>query len=151
MDSNESLCNKHQDKTVVCNDAFNVSLHLWDEPSSHLICNHFFSGWRKVVLQTQIFFSGLKKVVDQKKMWIYIINPHFFWLEKSGSANSDWFFFWFEKSEKKIVFEEPFIEPLFFTFLEKWLQIKWLSRNRVNLIRSYNSFQKTAVAKSFLF
>ena len=36
MDSNESLCNKHQDKTVVCNDAFNVSLHLWDEPRTSL-------------------------------------------------------------------------------------------------------------------
>ena len=39
------------------------------------------------------------------------------------------FFFWFEKSgwpEKKIqVCRTTFLEPLFYTFLEKWLQIKW--------------------------
>ena len=30
-------------------------------------------------------------MVDQKKSWVYTINPHFFRLEKSGSANSDFF------------------------------------------------------------
>ena len=38
---------------------------------------------------------------------------------------------WFEKSgwpEKKIrVWRTTFLEPLFYTFLEEWLQIKWLS------------------------
>ena len=68
------------------------------------------------------FFSCSRKVVDQKKGG-FILQIHlFFRLEKSGSANSD-FFFWFEKSgwpEKKI----KFVEPLFYNFLEKWLQIK---------------------------
>ena len=66
----------------------------------------------------------MRKVVDKKK------NPHFFRLEKSGSANS-YFFFWFEKSgwpEKKIrLWRTLYLEPLFYTFLEKWWQIKWLS------------------------
>ena len=113
-----------------------------------------------MILQTWIFF--MRKVVDKKK------NPHFFRLEKSGSANS-YFFFWFEKSgwpekrwvytinphffpvgekwfcrlrflfwlwksswpEKKIqVWRTTFVELLFYTFLKKWLQIKWLSELR---------------------
>ena len=37
------------------------------------------------------FFSGSRKVVDQKKRWVYTINPPFFRLEKSGSSNSDFF------------------------------------------------------------
>ena len=54
-------------------------------------------------------------MVDQKKRWFYTINPHFFWFEKSG---------W---PEKKIrVWRTTFLEPLFYIFLEKWLQIKWL-------------------------
>ena len=73
------------------------------EAVSHLFCNHFSrkvqksgsrnlvreiwfekSGSRKVVLKTRIFFSGSRKVVDQKKRWVYTINPPFFRLEKSG-------------------------------------------------------------------
>ena len=57
--------------------------------------------------------SGSRKVVDKKKRWFYTINPPFFRLEKSG---------W---PEKKIrVCRTTFLEPLFYTFLEKWLQIK---------------------------
>ena len=51
------------------------------------------SGLRKMVLQTWIFFSGSRKLVDQKKGWVYTINPHFFRSEKSWSANSDFFLF----------------------------------------------------------
>ena len=58
--------------------------------------------------------SGSRKVVDQKKGWFYSINPPFLWFEKSG---------W---PEKKIrVCRTTFLEPLFYTFLEKWLQNKW--------------------------
>ena len=73
------------------------------------------SGSRKMVLQTWIFF--MRKVVDKKK------NPHFFRLEKSGSANS-YFFFWFEKSgwpEKKVVL---YHKSTFFLVREKWLTRK---------------------------
>ena len=35
--------------------------------------------------------SGSRKVVDQINRWFYTINPHFFRLEKSGPANSDFF------------------------------------------------------------
>ena len=52
--------------------------------------------------------SGSRKVVDQKKRWFYTVNPPFFRLEKSG------------RPEKK----SEFAKPLFYTFLEKWLQIK---------------------------
>ena len=48
------------------------------------------------------------------------------WFEKSGSASSD-FFLVREKwlTRKKIrVCRTSFLEPLFYTFLEKWLQIK---------------------------
>ena len=66
------------------------------------------------------------------------------WFENSGSRKVVWdkwltrkqggfilqttFFFWFEKNgwpEKKIrVCRTTFLEPLFYSFLEKWLQIK---------------------------
>ena len=71
------------------------------------------------------FFSGWRKVVDQKKRWVYTINPSFFRLEKSGSANWDFF-----SGSRKVVDQKKkseFAEPLFYTFLEKWLQIKWSS------------------------
>ena len=41
--------------------------------------------------ENSYFFTGSRKVVDQKKRWVYTINPTFFRLEKSGSANSDFF------------------------------------------------------------
>ena len=62
-------------------------------------------------------------MVDQKKRWFYTINPHFFRLEKIGSANSNFF-----SGSRKVVDQKKkseFAEPLFYTFLEKWLQIKW--------------------------
>ena len=83
-----------------------------------------------MVLQTWIFFFWFEKSGWPEKRWVYTINPHFFqvgekWFCKLG------FFFWFEKSgwpEIKIrVWRTTFLEPLFYTFLEKWLQIKWLS------------------------
>ena len=55
-----------------------------------------------------------EKVIDQKKRWFYTINQPFFWFEKSG---------W---PQKKIrVCRTTFLETLFYTFLEKWLQNKW--------------------------
>ena len=50
-------------------------------------------------------------MVDQKKRWFYTINPHF-----SGSRKV--------VDQKK---KSEFAEPLFYTFLEKWLQNKWSS------------------------
>jgi hypothetical protein len=50
-------------------------------------------------------------VVDQKKRWVYTINPPFFRLEKSGSANSDLF-----SGLRKVVKQKKkyeFAEPLF--------------------------------------
>ena len=75
----------------------------------HLICNHFSrkvlkSGLRNLVREKWIFklgfFSGSRKAVDQKKMWVYTINPHFFqvgekWFCKLG------FLFCFEKSGRQ--------------------------------------------------
>ena len=66
-----------------------------------------------MVLQTWIF-SGSRKVVDQKKRWVYTTNPPFFRLEKSGSTNSD-FFFWsttFLEPEKNSDFAEPLFSNL---------------------------------------
>ena len=105
----------------------------------------FLEKCRKVVLE--IWFS-LPKMVWEKR---FCKLGCFFWFEKSGwpekqvnlyykstffQVGEKWFcklgfFFWFEKSgwpEKKIqVWRTTFLEPLFYTFLEKWLQIKWLS------------------------
>ena len=61
-------------------------------------------------------------MVDQKNRWVYTINPPLFRLEKSGSASSDFF-----SGLRKVVDQEKkseFAEPLFYTFLEKWLQNK---------------------------
>ena len=55
----------------------------------------FFSGWRKVVLQTQIFFLVREKWVTGKEGG-FILEIH------------------------------HFLEPLFYTFLRQWMQIKWL-------------------------
>ena len=54
------------------------------------------------------FFSGSRKVVDQKKGGFIIYIHVFLRLKKSASART------------------TFLEPLFYTFREKWLQIKWL-------------------------
>ena len=82
-------------------------------------------------------FSGSRKVADQKKVGLYCKFTLF-----SGSRKvvvQTQIFFWFEKSdgpEKKIwvwrttflgpLFYNPFLELLFYIFLENWLQIKWL-------------------------
>ena len=74
----------------------------------------FLENCRKVVREIWFKKSGSRKAVDLNKRWFYTINPPFFMLEKSG---------W---PEKKIrVCRATFLEPLFYTFLEKWLQIKW--------------------------
>ena len=66
-----------------------------------------------MVLQTQIFFWSTTFPEPEKNL-VYSINPPFFWFEKSG---------W---PEKKIwVCRTTFLEPFFYTFLEKWLQNKW--------------------------
>ena len=73
-------------------------------------------GLRNLVGEIWFEKSGSRKVVDQKKRWFYTINPTFFRFEKSG---------W---PEKKIrVCRTTFLEPLFYTFLEKWSQNKWSS------------------------
>jgi hypothetical protein len=79
---NHLICNHFSRKVV---------LEIWFEKSGsrNLVREIWFekSGSRKVVLKTRIFFSGSRKVVDQKKKWVYTINPPSFRLEKSGSAN----------------------------------------------------------------
>ena len=44
------------------------------------------------------FFSGSRKVVDQKKRWVYTINPHFFQVGEKWFSKLR-FFFWFKKSD----------------------------------------------------
>ena len=86
-----------------------------------------------MVLQIRIFFLVRE----------YTINPHFFSGWRKVVLQSRIFFFWsttFLEPEKKSKFEEPFfsnkiswtrlLEPLFYTFLEKWLQIKWSTECR---------------------
>ena len=86
------------------------------------------SGSRKMVRE---------KMVDQKKRWFYTINPHFFRLEKSG---------W---PEKKIwVCRTTFLKPLFYIFLEKWLQNKWSNGHKVSY-PGHDSFLKKKDKASF--
>ena len=79
-------------------------------------------------------------MVDQKKRWFYTINPHFFRLEKSG---------W---PEKKIrVCRTTFLKPLFYTFLDMWLQNKWSNAFWSVLFRSFyvaNNFIDFVYGKS---
>ena len=67
--------------------------------------------------------SDSRKVVDQKKSKSTFFQVGEKWFCKLG------FFFWSKKSdwpEKKIwVCRANFPETLFYTFLQKWLQIKW--------------------------
>ena len=77
----------------------------------------FFSGWRKVVLQTRIIFR-LEKSGSAN-------SDFFFWLEKSGSANLDLF------SGSLTRKTNPSLQNYFPRTTEKWLQIK---RLRVRLI-----------------
>ena len=102
--------------------------------------------------------SGSRNLVREKWFWKL---GFFFWFEKSGwpekkvglyykstffQVGEKWFcklgfFFWFEKSgwpEKKIrVCRTTFLEPLFYTFLEKWLQIKWSIGKYVMLLENW--------------
>ena len=73
------------------------------------------SGSRNLVAEIWLQKSSLRKVVDQKKKVVVLCyKSTFFWFEKSG---------W---PEKKIrVCRTTFLEPLFHTFREKWLQNKW--------------------------
>ena len=93
----------------------------------HLICDHYSrkvlkSGSRKVVREICFEKSGSRKVVDQKKGGV-ILNPPFFRLDKNG---------WPEKKSE-------FVEPLFYTFLKKWLQIKC----SIGCLKKQTSFKKT--------
>ena len=56
------------------------------------------------------------------------------WFQKSSSRNrvrEKWFYkLGFFSGSRKVVDQKKkskFAEPLFYTFLEKWLQIKWLT------------------------
>ena len=64
-------------------------------------------------------------------------------VQKSGSANWD-FFFWsttfLELDFSNQISRTTFLEPLFYTFLEKWLQIKW-SFGSQELLLYYFFFQ----------
>ena len=85
-----------------------------DITSSHLICNHFSwkgykSGSRKVVWEIWFKKSGSRKVVDQKKKVVLYHKSTFFQVGKK----------WLTRKKKS-----EFAEPLFYSFLEKWLQIK---------------------------
>ena len=62
------------------------------------------------------FFSGSRKVVDQKNRWVYTIKPPFFWSTT-----------FLEPDFSNQISRTTFLEPLFYTFLETWLQNKWLS------------------------
>ena len=82
-------------------------------------------------------------MVDHKKRWFYTVNPIFFWFEKSG---------W---PEKKIrVCRTTFLEPLFYTFLEKWLRLNapvsfWLRFFLSFLFTPMSIFQRKVVLNSF--
>ena len=71
------------------------------------LVNHF-SWTRKKSEFAELLFSNLKK------MWIYSISPPFFlstiFLESDFSNQ---------------ISRTRFLDPHFYTFLEKWLQIKW--------------------------
>ena len=80
-----------------------------------------------MVLQTQIFFlinhlsqTGRKigvcrtTFLQPEKRWIYGINYLFFWSTT-----------FLEPDFSNQISRTTFLEPLFYTFLEKWLQIKW--------------------------
>ena len=73
------------------------------------------------------FFSGSRKVIDQKNRWVYAINPSFSGLRKVILQTRIFFLVREKKlTRKKIrVCRTTFLEPLFYTLLEKWLQIKW--------------------------
>ena len=101
---------------------------LQPEKGGFIVQTHLFF-WSTTFLEpekksefAEPLFSNLKK------MWIYSINPPFFLVNH------------FSRTRKKIqvwrtIFHQPdfsnqisrtrFLEPLFYTFLEKWLQIKW--------------------------
>ena len=124
---------------------------------SLLICTlrSDFEGGRKMLLQTRLFFlvgdpenkvglyykttffSGWRKVVLQTRIFFLVREK---WLTR-----------------KKIrVCRTTFLEPLFYTFLEKWLQIKWLNVHLENvyLVLLYFSRQiypfKTKIENSFV-
>jgi hypothetical protein len=80
-----------------------VVLEIWFEKSDLRI------WFEKSGFENSDFFSGSKKVVDQKKRWVYTVNPPFFRLEKSGSANSEFF----PGSRKVVDQKSEFAEPLF--------------------------------------
>ena len=107
----------------------------------HLICNHFSrkaqkSGLINLVQEiwfeknsSWIFFLVREKWLTKKKVGLYY----------KSTISSGWrkmvqqtqIFFWFEKSgwpDKKFELEEP----LFYIFLEKWLQNKWLIIKRIS-------------------
>jgi hypothetical protein len=68
-------------------------------------------------------------------------------LEKSGSANSDFF-----SGLRKVVDQKKkseFAEPLFYTFIEKWLQIKWSTANPAHLPQKWDKWAELAVQFSW--
>ena len=91
----------------------------------------------QVVLQTRIFFFWSTTFLEPEKKFEFS-EPLFSNLKKCGvicSINPP--FFWsttFLQPEKNPSLKNHFsqtrlLEPLFYTFLEKWLQIKWSTDN----------------------
>ena len=110
-----SICN-HISRKVLKSGSRNLVQEIWFKKSDS----------SKMVLQTWIFFKVWEKWLTRKKLGWYYKSTFFFRLEKSGSAISD-----FLSGSRIIriirVWKTTFLEPLFYTFPEKWLQIKWLS------------------------
>ena len=116
-DSNSSSRRKHPFTLLFCALDFCSFLEVWFEKF----------GSRKVVLQTWIFFFCFEKSGWPEKKGGFIIQIHLFFRWRKVVLQTR-IFFWFKKSswpEKIRVYRTTFLKPLFYTFVEKWLQIKW--------------------------
>ena len=103
-----------------------------DLPSSLYSAPSIFAAFRNLVREIWFKKSGSKNLVREKwfcKLWF------FFWFEKSGWLEKQVGLYYksiFFSGLRKVVDQEKiwvcrtsFLEPVFYTFLEKWLQIKW--------------------------
>ena len=97
-------------------------------------------------LKVKTFFVSRSHDI-QEYMGPFILQPLFQksvekWFQKSGSANSDLFFWsttFLEPDFSNQISRTTFPEPLFYTFLEKWLQIKWSSEyTKISLTNKNN-------------
>ena len=124
-------------------DFFSPIFHLWSSPninpgahSPFYSAPSIFAVLRDLVQEIWFensasansdFFSGLKKWLSRKKV-VLVYKSTFFQVGGKWFFKLGFFFLVREKwlTRKKIqVCRTTFLEPLFYTFLEKWLQIKW--------------------------